>query len=185
MHQDVADRGVLDGDHASKRASLAGLDAAVKEGMPGSLHLVGERLGLCEGDELLAPSRRGLHVTITISAFGRSPDYGKGWPAIRVRWALEKVGRPYEVRLLSFASLKRPDHLARNPFGQIPTYEEGGLVLFETGAIVLHIAEKLGGLLPEEDNARGLHPPRAARTHLRRTLHEGFVSQAFRELAPV
>jgi glutathione S-transferase len=72
----------------------------------------------------------------------------------RVRWALEEVGQPYAVRLLSFAAMKEPAHLARHPFGQIPTYEEGDLVLFETGAIVLHIAQRHAGLLPDDADAR-------------------------------
>src|ERR1700755_2838291 len=94
-------------------------------------------------------------MTITITAFERSPDGGKGLARdTRVRWALEEVGQPYEVRLVSFRALKEPAHLALNPFGQIPTYEEGGLVLFETGAIVLHIAERHAGLLPDDADAR-------------------------------
>lgn len=91
----------------------------------------------------------------TITAFERSPDGGKGLARdTRVRWALEEVGQPYEVRLVSFAAMKQPAHLALQPFGQIPTYEEGDLVLFETGAIVFHIAERHAGLLPDEANAR-------------------------------
>jgi glutathione S-transferase len=94
-------------------------------------------------------------MTPTITAFEQSPDRGKGLARdMRVRWALEEVGQPYEVRLLSFAAMKEPAHLARHPFGQIPTYEEGDLVLFETGAIVLHIAEHHAGLLPDDANAR-------------------------------
>jgi glutathione S-transferase len=94
-------------------------------------------------------------VTITITAFERSPDGGKGLARdTRVRWALEEVGQPYEVRLVSFGAMKQPAHLALHPFGQIPTYEEGDLALFETGAIVLHIAERYVGLLPKDDNAR-------------------------------
>src|SRR5579871_4915213 len=94
-------------------------------------------------------------MTITITAFERSPDGGKGLARdTRVRWALEEVGQPYEVRLVSFRAMKEPAHLALQPFGQIPTYEEGDLVLFETGAIVLHIAERHGGLLPDDANAR-------------------------------
>ena len=94
-------------------------------------------------------------MTITITAFERSPDGGKGLARdTRVRWALEEVGRPYEVRLVSFKALKEPAHLARNPFGQIPTYEESDLVLFETGAIVLHIAQRHAGLLPEDADGR-------------------------------
>jgi glutathione S-transferase len=91
----------------------------------------------------------------TLTAFERSPDRGQGLARdMRVRWALEEVGQPYEVRLLSFEAMKQPAHLALNPFGQIPTYEEGDLVLFETGAIVLHIAERRAGLLPHGANAR-------------------------------
>jgi glutathione S-transferase len=91
----------------------------------------------------------------TITAFARSPDRGQGLARdMRVRWALEEVAQPYEVRLVSFAAMKEPAHLARHPFGQIPTYEEGDLVLFESGAIVLHLAQHHTGLLPEEANAR-------------------------------
>lgn len=94
-------------------------------------------------------------MTITITAFERSPDGGKGLARdTRVRWALEEAGLPHQVRLVSFADMKRPDHLAVHPFGQIPTYEEGSLLLFETGAIVLHIAERHPGLLPEDREAR-------------------------------
>ena len=94
-------------------------------------------------------------MTITITAFERSPDGGKGLARdTRVRWALEEVGQPYEVRLVSFRAMKEPAHLALHPFGQIPTYEEGDLGLFETGAIVFHIAERRAGLLPDDANAR-------------------------------
>ena len=94
-------------------------------------------------------------MTITITAFDRSPDGGRGLARdTRVRWALEEVGLPYEVRLVTFEALKEPAHLARNPFGQIPTYEEGDLTLFETGSIVLHIAGRHAGLLPDEADAR-------------------------------
>src|SRR6201986_2768192 len=94
-------------------------------------------------------------MTVTIPAFERSPDGGKGLARdTRVRWALEEVGQPYEVRGVSFAAMKEPAHLARHPFGQIPTYEEDGLVLFETGAIVLHIAQHHAGLLPDDAKAR-------------------------------
>jgi glutathione S-transferase len=93
--------------------------------------------------------------TITITAFERSPDGGKGLARdTRVRWALEEVGEPYEVRLVSFRAMKEPAHRALHPFGQIPTYEEGDLTLFETGAIVFHIAERHAGLLPDDANAR-------------------------------
>jgi glutathione S-transferase len=91
----------------------------------------------------------------TITAFANSPDRGRGQARdMRVRWAFEEVGQPYHVRLVSFVDMKEPGHLALHPFGQIPTFEEGGLTLFETGAIVLHIAEHHAGLLPSEANAR-------------------------------
>src|SRR3954471_23128678 len=94
-------------------------------------------------------------MTITITAFERSPDAGKGLARdTRARWALEEVGQPYQVRLVSFQALKQPAHLALHPFGQIPTFEEGDLALFETGGIVMHIAERHAGLLPGEANAR-------------------------------
>jgi glutathione S-transferase len=94
-------------------------------------------------------------MTITITAFERSPDGGQGLARdTRVRWALEEVGQPYKVRLVSFRALKEAAHLALHPFGQIPTYEEGDLALFETGAIVFHIAERHAGLLPNDRNAR-------------------------------
>src|ERR1700749_1277662 len=94
-------------------------------------------------------------MTITITAFERSPDGGKGLARdTRVRWALEEVGQPYQVRLVSFQALKEPAHLALNPFGQIPTYEEEGLVLFETGSIVFHIAERHAALLADDVQAR-------------------------------
>jgi glutathione S-transferase len=104
---------------------------------------------------MVAKARRSLSMTITITAFERSPDGGKGLARdTRVRWALEEVGQPYQVRLVSFRALKEPAHLALHPFGQIPTYEEGDLALFETGAIVLHIAARHAGLLPDDANAR-------------------------------
>lgn len=94
-------------------------------------------------------------MSITITAFENSPDRGQGHARdMRVRWALEEAGLPYEVRLLSFQAMKEPAHLALQPFGQIPTYEEHGLALFETGAIVLHIAEHHPGLLPKDPEAR-------------------------------
>ncbi len=94
-------------------------------------------------------------MTPTITAFERSPDGGSGLARdTRVRWALEEVGQPYEVRGVSFSALKQPAHLALHPFGQIPTYEDGDLALFETGSIVLHIAERHAGLLPDDANAR-------------------------------
>src|ERR1700761_2697155 len=94
-------------------------------------------------------------MTITITAFERSPDGGKGLARdTRVRWALGEAGQAYEVRLVSFGAMKEPAHLKLHPFGQIPTYEEGELALFETGAIVFHIAERHAGLLPHDVNAR-------------------------------
>jgi glutathione S-transferase len=94
-------------------------------------------------------------MTPTITAFERSPDRGKGLARdMRVRWALEEVGQPYDVRLLSFKAMKEPQHLALHPFGQIPTFEEGDLVLFESGAIVFHIAQRHAGLLPGDEKAR-------------------------------
>lgn len=90
-----------------------------------------------------------------LTAFESSPDRGKGLARdMRVRWALEEVGQPYQVRLLSFGAMKEAAHRARHPFGQIPTYEEGDLVLFESGAIVLHVAQRHAGLLPADANAR-------------------------------
>src|ERR1700729_699134 len=94
-------------------------------------------------------------MTIVITAFERSPDGGQGLARdTRVRWALEEVGQPYEVRLLSLKGRKEPAHLRLHPFGLIPTYEEGELALFETGAIVFHIAEHHQGLFPDDPNAR-------------------------------
>jgi glutathione S-transferase len=96
-----------------------------------------------------------MPITPTITAFKSSPDRGRGLARdVRVRWALEEVGQPYEVRLLEFSEMKQPAHLALQPFGQIPTYEEGDLALFESGAIVFHIAERHAGLLPDDPNGR-------------------------------
>ena len=95
----------------------------------------------------------GLRPVIT--AFANSPDRGRGLARdMAVRWALEEVGQPYDVRLVTFAEMKQPQHLALQPFGQIPSYEEGDLRLFESGAIVLHIAERHAGLLPRDAIAR-------------------------------
>ena len=94
-------------------------------------------------------------MTPTITAFEASPDEGQGQARdMRVRWAFEEVGQPYDVRLVSFEAMKQPAHLRLHPFGQIPTYEEGGLALFESGAIILHIAQRHPGLLPEDPDAR-------------------------------
>lgn len=102
-----------------------------------------------------ATSGKDFIVTIIITAFAASPDRGTGQARdMRVRWALEEVGQPYEVRFVSFSELKAPMHLSIQPFGQIPTYEEDGLALFESGAIALHIAERFTGLFPNEADAR-------------------------------
>jgi glutathione S-transferase len=94
-------------------------------------------------------------MTITITVFERAFDEGRGLARdMRVRWALEEVGQPYDVRLVAWEKFKEEAHLARNPFAQIPTYEEGDLTLFESGAIVLHVAECFPGLLPKDANAR-------------------------------
>lgn len=94
-------------------------------------------------------------MTPIITVFERSPDRGRGLARdMRVRWAFEEVGQPYDVRLVSFGSMKDPAHLSLNPFGQIPTYQDGDLALFESGAIVLHIAQHHAGLLPFDANAR-------------------------------
>jgi len=90
-----------------------------------------------------------------LTAYNWAPDEGRGLVRdMRVRWALEEVGQPYDVRLLSFEAMKSPEYLALHPFGQIPVYEEGDLVLFESGAIVFHIAQRHPGLLPVDANAR-------------------------------
>jgi glutathione S-transferase len=94
-------------------------------------------------------------MTPTITAFERSPDRGRGLARdMPVRWALEEVGQSYDVRLLSFSEMKESAHRMRHPFGQIPTYEKGGLALFESGAIVFQIAERHAGLLPGDASAR-------------------------------
>jgi glutathione S-transferase len=91
----------------------------------------------------------------TITAFEKSPDRGQGLARdMRVRWALEEVGQPYDVRLVSFKAMKERGHRRLHPFGQIPTYEEGDLVLFESAAIIFHLAQRHRGLLPTDENAR-------------------------------
>jgi glutathione S-transferase len=91
----------------------------------------------------------------TMTAFKASPDHGHGLARdMRVRWAFEEVGQPYDVRLVTFEEMKQPAHCHRNPFGQIPTYQEGDLTLFESGAIVLYIAQRHAGLLPDDADAR-------------------------------
>jgi glutathione S-transferase len=101
------------------------------------------------------PAERKLPMSPTITAFAQSPDKGRGLARdMQVRWALEEVGQPYDVRLVPFPEMKQPAHRALQPFGQIPTYEDGDLALFESGAIVFHIAERHMGLLPDDANAR-------------------------------
>jgi len=105
--------------------------------------------------EIIAMNSATPPMTPTITAFKASPDRGQGLARdMRVRWALEEVGQPYDVRLVTFAEMKQPAHRALHPFGQIPTYEEGDLVLFESGGIVLHIAQTRPGLLPDDPDAR-------------------------------
>src|SRR6186713_20327 len=112
--------------------------------------LVRERSNFVSGEIAMAQL-----MTPTITAFERSPDRGRGLARdTRVRWALEEAGQPYAVRLVSFKEMKEPAHRALHPFGQIPTYEEGDLALFESGAILLHIAGRHPGLLPDDPNAR-------------------------------
>jgi glutathione S-transferase len=90
-----------------------------------------------------------------LSVFADSPDQGQGQARdMPVRWAFEEVGQPYDVRPVPWKQFKEPPHRARNPFGQIPTLEDGDLTLFESGSIVLHIAERGQGLLPEDADAR-------------------------------
>lgn len=96
-----------------------------------------------------------ISMSPAITAFKASPDRGRGLARdMAVRWALEEVGQPYEVELVTFEALKAAPHRALHPFGQIPTYQDGDLTLFESGAIVLHIAERHAGLLPEDATAR-------------------------------
>lgn len=94
-------------------------------------------------------------MTPILTAFAQSPDRGRGLARdMRARWALEELGLPYAVRLVSFAEMKEPAHLALHPFGQIPTYQDGALTLFESGAILLHLAGQHAGLLPADPQAR-------------------------------
>ncbi len=94
-------------------------------------------------------------MTATITAFKDSPDRGRGLARdMRVRWAFEEVGQTYDVRLVTFKEMKEPAYRALQPFGQIPVYQEGDLILFESASIILHIAEQHEGLLPKDKNAR-------------------------------
>jgi glutathione S-transferase len=106
-------------------------------------------------DEIRRRNLAAMNGKPVITAFAHSPDRGRGLARdMRVRWALEEVALPYDVRLLSFEAMKQSAHLALHPFGQIPTYEEGDLALFESGAIVLHLGERHAGLLPDDADAR-------------------------------
>lgn len=90
-----------------------------------------------------------------ITAYDWVPEFARGQVRdLRVRWALEEAGKPYEVRYLEQGRQKAPAHRAIQPFGQVPTYEEDGLALFESGAIVLHVAERYGRLLPSDPAGR-------------------------------
>jgi glutathione S-transferase len=92
---------------------------------------------------------------ITISAFRWVPDFARGQVRdLRVRWALEEAGLPYTTRLLGQGEQDQPQYRALQPFGQVPIFEENGLVLFESGAIVLHIGERSEALLPRDSGAR-------------------------------
>lgn len=97
-----------------------------------------------------SPAARGV-----LTVFAASPDHGRGLARdMAVRWALEEIGRAYEVRTVALADLQSAAHLARQPFGQIPAWEENGVTLFESGAIVLHLAQGEEGLLPTDPAAR-------------------------------
>jgi len=92
---------------------------------------------------------------ITISAFKWVPDFARGQVRdLRPRWALEEAGLPYATRLLAHGEQDQPEYRALQPFGQVPIFEEDGLVLFESGAIVLHIAARSEALLPRDPGAR-------------------------------
>lgn len=92
---------------------------------------------------------------ITISAFRWVPDFARGQVRdLRVRWALEEAGLPYRTRLLEQGDQDKPDYRALQPFGQVPIFEEDGLNLFESGAIVLYIGERSETLLPKDPGAR-------------------------------
>ena len=92
---------------------------------------------------------------ITVSAFAWVPDFARGQVRdLRVRWALEEAGLPYKTRLLEQGDQDKHDYRALQPFGQVPVFEEDGLVLFESGAIVLHIGERSEALLPKDERGR-------------------------------
>jgi glutathione S-transferase len=146
----VADFGIAAKSFEASRPMLWQIGAG-KETAPG---VAGGKRPARAGVFTIATTRS-LPMIPTITAFAQSPDRGRGLARdMRVRWAFEEVGQTYDVRLVSFGQMKEPRHLALHPFGQIPTYEEGDLALFESGAIVLHIAERRPGLLPEDANER-------------------------------
>ena len=90
-----------------------------------------------------------------ITALGWAPDFAQGLVRdLRVRWAFEETGTPYRVRRLDLPKNREEPHRAIQPFGQIPTYQDGDVTLFESGAIVLYIGERWPGLLPEGKSAR-------------------------------
>src|ERR1700761_950896 len=99
--------------------------------------------------------RSGAKPVITISAFRWVPEFARGQVRdLRARWALEEAGLPYQTRLLGQGDQDRPEYRAMQPFGQVPVLEEDGLVLFESGAIVLHIGERSEALLPKDSATR-------------------------------
>src|SRR5262250_1183613 len=107
------------------------------------------------GDAAMRAKRIGRHHMITISAFKWVPDFARGQVRdLRVRWALEEARLPYGTRLLAQGDQEKPEYRALQPFGQVPIFEENGFVLFETGAIVLHIGERSDALLPKDPLAR-------------------------------
>ncbi len=99
--------------------------------------------------------RGGADSVATLVVFARSPDRGRGLARdMAVRWALEELGRTYRVRPVDLDALQQPEHLALQPFGQIPAYQDDEVALFESGAIVLHLAQRWPGLLPVDNQAR-------------------------------
>ena len=112
---------------------------------------------------------------ITISAFHWVPDLARGQVRdLRVRWALEEAGLPYQARLLEQGDQDKDDYRALQPFGQVPIFEEDGFTLFESGAIVLHIGERSTALLPEDPKARARATQWvvAALSHLQAIAHQ-------------
>src|ERR1700756_828544 len=110
-----------------------------------------------EADRRFRPhaTKRRSNSMITVSAFSHVPDFAKGLVRdLRGRWPLEEAGLPYRTRLLEQGDQDTAEYRALQPFGQVPVFEEDGLVLFESGAIVLHIGERSGQLLPRDAEAR-------------------------------